>query len=93
MAYMTKRRPRRAPKPLSDATLGRLVRVVGCRQVGYGVEVHGLLGTDELQTKSLPLARLLCRAVRGFVRSMPPARQHRAFDRRSLQLAQMGREP
>lgn len=84
---------RRTPKPLPAATLARLVRVVGCRQVGYGVEVHGLLGTDELQTKSLPLARLLCRAVRGFVRSMPPARQHRAFDRRSLELAQMGREP
>lgn len=81
------------PKPLPAATLARLVRVVGCRQVGYGVEVHGLLGTDELQTNSLPLARALCRTVREFVRAMPPTRQHRAFDRRDLELAQMGRQP
>lgn len=84
---------RRSPKPLPAATLARLVRVVGCRQVGYGVEVHGLLGTDELQTNSLPLARALCRTVRDFVRAMPPARQRRAFDRRDLDLAQLGRQP
>jgi hypothetical protein len=83
----------RTPQPLPEATLKRLVRVVGCREVGFGVEVHGLHGTDELQTRSLPLAHALCRAVRAFVRAMPPARQHAAFDARAKDLALLGRQP
>ena len=82
-----------APKPLPAATLARLVRVVGCKEVGFAVEVHGLFGGDELQTRSLPLAHALCRTVRAFVRALPPARQHTAFDRRATDLAQMGRQP
>lgn len=84
---------RTPPKRLPAATLNRLVHIVGCRQVGYAVEVHGLLGTDELQTPSLALARHLCTAVRAFVRAQPHARQHRLFNRRDLQLAQLGRQP
>ena len=93
MPTLPTRRPRRAPKPLSKAALGRLVRVVGCPEVGYGVEVNGLLGTDELQTKNRALAHALCSAVRGFVHAMPPARQRRAFDPHCVQLAEQGHQP
>jgi len=80
----------RRTKPLPVATLNLLVRVVGSPQVGYAVEVHGLLDTDELQTPNLALARHICSAVRAFVRAQPPARQHRMFDRRDMELAKQG---
>ena len=77
---MAATRRRTPPRPLPGHALNRLVRVVGSPAVGYAVAVHGLLGTDELQTPNLALARHLCRAVRFFVRNMPAARQRRVFD-------------
>lgn len=85
--------PKPAAKPLSRGTVRRLVHIVGSKHVGYGIEVHGLLGTDEIQTPNLALAIHLRDAIRDFVRAMPAARQHRAFDQHDTRLAMLGRQP
>lgn len=79
---------KRAQKPLPARVVNTLVRVTGNARVGYGVDVSGLLGTDEIQTHSRALALHLCRAVRRFVMKMPPAAQRRAFDEDELAAAE-----
>jgi hypothetical protein len=67
-------------KPLPPKLLKRLIRVTGGRTYGYGVEMAGLHGFDEIQGKNKDLAWRLCECVRDYVRGLPPQRQWTVFE-------------
>lgn len=67
-------------KPLPPSLLKRLIRVTGGPTYGYGVEVAGLHGFDEIQGKNKALAWRLCMFIRDYVRELPPQRQWTVFE-------------